>query len=78
MMDKKNQININVDADNTEVIKKLKEITDEARNTVQALEQLADKINEFKTNSCICIDGKEIAKSLDKELAQLARVKENL
>lgn len=69
------EIGVNVNTDEAEV--KLERLKEAAEGCTKAFKELGDAIASM--GALIQVpDGKEIAKSLEKELAQLSRLKGNL
>ncbi|MBK5474327.1 hypothetical protein JFU54_28500 [Bacillus sp. TH19] len=68
-------IEVNVDTDEAEV--KLERLKKAAEGCTKAFEELGDAIASVGTSIQVP-DGKAIAKSLEKELAQLSRYKGNV
>ncbi|EJR51825.1 hypothetical protein IIO_06235 [Bacillus cereus VD115] len=67
-------IEVNIDTDEAEV--KLEQLKKAAEGCTKAFEELGEAIANLGTSIQVP-DGKAIAKSLEKELAQLARYKGN-
>ncbi|MDA2268876.1 hypothetical protein PDN28_23850 [Bacillus cereus] len=67
-----NKLKINIDADTTEALKQMREVTEAANECVAALEKLEKVIGRFTNKNelkdiqvSIALDGKIIAESID-------------
>ncbi|MGF9852053.1 hypothetical protein ABHN09_10750 [Bacillus paramobilis] len=73
----RNKLDIEVNVDTDEAQERIERLTQAAEKCTKAFEELGDAIANL--GALIQVpDGKEIAKSLEKELAQLARYKGNV
>ncbi|MFE8095961.1 hypothetical protein [Bacillus toyonensis] len=83
MEEQKNVVSMKVYVDTKEANKRIEELTELVNNCAAGFERLSEAMKLFKvdtqgkvnTSVCVQLDGKELAKSVDKEMDQLASVK---
>jgi hypothetical protein len=82
-MEENNVVSMKVYVDTKEASERIEELTGLVNNCADGFERLSEAMKLFKvdmqgevnTSVSVELDGKELAKSLDKEMAQLASIK---
>ncbi|MBE7128106.1 hypothetical protein [Bacillus mycoides] len=82
-MEENNVVSMKVYVDTKEASERIEELTVLVNNCADGFERLSEAMKLFKvdmqgevnTSVNVQLDGKELAKSLEKEMAQLARVR---
>ncbi|PFY95268.1 hypothetical protein [Bacillus wiedmannii] len=83
MDEQKNVVSLKVHVDTKEANKRIEELTKLVNNCAAGFERLSEAMKLFKvdmqgkvnTSVCVQLDGKELAKSVDKEMAQVSSIK---